>query len=138
MPEIAVLRPYGEKGLPTPETLRAQFSALIPAALLAEEAADDADWLDRMWTSIASLVTVRATGEVQGNTSEAILARAEVRLGAGDLAAALKELDAVSGAAKDTVAAWRAEAEARLQLNALVSAATARLLAEMAPKPAKP
>jgi hypothetical protein len=45
------------------------------------------------------------------------VARSEFYLGAGDLGAALKQLDGLSAEAAEATVDWRAEAEARLAVN---------------------
>jgi uroporphyrinogen-III synthase len=73
------------------------------------------DWLSRQ-------VSVRPVGEVAGDDPGARVARAEVRLSQNDLAAAVKELDGLSGPAAAAAAPWLGEARARLAVDQVVSA----------------
>lgn len=127
------LKAHAETGVPDLQALKARFAALVPAVLHAEAAGDDQYWFERLWTNFTSLVTIRATGEVSGETAEAILARAELRLAEGRLDAAAGEMDALQGAARDAARGWIDDAKARLALDAAVAALTAQLIAEAPP-----
>ena len=71
--------------------------------------------------SLSNLVTIRrAPGMVAGDDPDAILARAEFNLQAGDLTAAVAEMQALDGAAAETATGWVADAEARLAAETVV------------------
>jgi hypothetical protein len=117
------------RGVPTLAELRRRFQSL-PADIVragAEPAAEG--WLGRAAARLKALVTVRRVGEVAGEATDAIVARAEVRLAEGDLKAALAEIKALKGAAAETAAGWRRAAEARLAAEAALSALQARAVA---------
>jgi hypothetical protein len=63
------------------------------------------------------LIASRTVGETGDNSTEGRLARAENRLKAGDLAAALRELQAIKGPAREPLKAWLAQASARIRLE---------------------
>jgi len=110
-----VLDSLAAAGLPPIARLQADFRDSLQAAIKAEAAPGaTASWSDKLFGSAMSVVTVRPVGEVAGDDTPAILARAEVRVQAGDIAAALTELDALSGPARDAMAGWTATAGARL------------------------
>lgn len=122
-PALATLRPRAAQGIPTLAGLRARFDRLAVAALRAGAApAPDADVWDRIWSRVQGLVTIRRVGEVAGDTPAARISRAEAALARGDLAAAAKELAGLTGAAREAVAGWVGDAEARLAADAAVAA----------------
>jgi hypothetical protein len=82
---------------------------------------------------LSDVVTVRPIGDVEGLGAGAVVARAEHRLQAGDLAGALTELDGLSGLAAEAAAAWRSDAEARLAADAALAALGDQVVAKLAP-----
>jgi uroporphyrinogen-III synthase len=124
-PIVDRLSPMADAGVPTLSQLAAAFPATEIArageAELAGEVTDD-NWLKRFWRglghSISEVITVRPTGpDVEGDDTLARLARAEAKLGEGDLAAAVAEVRALTGLAQETAAEWLAQAEARLAIE---------------------
>ena len=76
-----------------------------------------------MLARLSALVTIRPEGEnAQGDDPLARLARAEARLNAGDVAAAVGELSALpAGPIADAAAPWLARARARLDAEAAIA-----------------
>jgi hypothetical protein len=111
------IAPAAAKGVPTAGTLIATFGNAADAAVDAENAAKANDWSTKIWTNFTSLVSSRVVGETQGASTESRIARAEVRLKAGDLAAAVRELNAVTGPARKPLTPWLNQAQARVQLE---------------------
>src|SRR5690554_1351434 len=97
---IANLEQHAESGVPTLAALQASFSEAARAAVTADRAgSSDSEWQAMFWNRVDDLVSVRATGEPEGDETEAVLARAERRLEQGDLAAAVQQLDQLQGPA---------------------------------------
>lgn len=127
-PEIAPLRAFAEKGVPT----RAEIAAQTDAAAIAMVAADvpvseDAGVFARLMTSAESLVKVRPVGAVAGTGVPETVARMEVAVTQGDYAKALAEYDTLPEAAKAAGGEFAATLKARIdvekQVDALVSSA---------------
>lgn len=114
---LKTIAPAAAKGVPTAGTLIATFGNAADAAVDAENASKSKDWSSKIWTNFTSLVSSRVIGETEGATTESRIARAEVRLNAGDLAAAVRELSAVSGPARKPLTPWLAQAQSRVQLE---------------------
>lgn len=121
-PALDPLKPIADTGAPT----LSQLQASLPTAAIAQAASADAagaalgvdsGWLQKTLNRLSELVTVRPVGDVEGDGTLAHLARAEARLGAGDLAAAAAEVKGMSGQATDAAKDWLAQAEARLVLD---------------------
>ena len=148
-PIVDRLSPMADAGVPTLSQLAAAFPATEIArageAELAGEITDD-NWLKRFWRglghSISEVITVRPTGpDVEGDDTLARLARAEAKLGEGDLAAAVAEMKALTGLAAETAAEWLAQAEARLAIEESAAQLADISTRELAPRtiaPAEP
>ncbi|HET6618755.1 MAG TPA: uroporphyrinogen-III synthase [Dongiaceae bacterium] len=124
-PIIDSLGPLSEAGVPTLSQLAAGFPtteiARAGEADLAGEASDDT-LLKRFWRglghSISEVITVRPTGpDVEGDDTLARLARAEAKLGEGDLSGAVAEVRGMKGLAAEAAAEWLSQAEARLAIE---------------------
>lgn len=118
---LDAIAPLAAKGLRTTGTLIAIFGNTSDAALDAERVARADGWWERLWAGFMGLISTRSTGEVKGASTEARLARAGERMKAGDLAAAVKELRSISGAAREPLREWLAEADARVKLEATLA-----------------
>jgi hypothetical protein len=93
--------------------LRAAFPAPAAAALRAvRQDQPPATWWAPIAATLQSLVAIRRVGERAGEDDEALLARAEQRLVAGDTAAALALLARLSPAAAAPLAPWIGRAQA--------------------------
>ena len=101
-------------GVPAMAGLRQRFAALAPEIVRHAGRKEEAGWFDQTLERLSSVVTVRRTGEVTGDTVDARVARAEQRLDAGQLAPAVAEVAALSGAPARIAAPWLKDAEARL------------------------
>ncbi|HYM30392.1 MAG TPA: mitofilin family membrane protein [Candidatus Cybelea sp.] len=128
-PALATLKQFAATGVPTLGALQASFVKTATAIVSAANASTDSSWWNHVITRVTSVITIRRTGEVAGNTAEAVVARAERRLAAGDLAAAVRELDAL----KDDPAAadWLKGARAHLTVTAAIEDLRTRTLAGM-------
>ncbi len=107
------LQRYAQAGVASRATLHAEFPALAKAAL-AEDLADDS-FGERVLGKIKSVVSLRRVGDdVQGDTVEAKLARAEAALNAGGLAKAVDLVKSLPAPTAKATAAWLARAQAHL------------------------
>jgi uroporphyrinogen-III synthase len=121
-PALAMLAARADQGVPTAVQLRQRFDRLSIDVLRAAAAAKpDADFWDRVWARLSTLVTVRRVGEVPGESVAALLSRAEAALARGDLAEAAKQMGALSGPARTAAERWIADARARLVTDAALA-----------------
>lgn len=116
-PQVATIAPLAAKGLPTAGTLMTTFGDLADRAMDIERIAQSQDMWSRWWANFTSLISSRRVGETGDNSTEGRLARAEVRLKAGDLGAAVRELSAIQGPAREPLKPWLADAAARIRLE---------------------
>ncbi|TQV79731.1 COG4223 family protein [Denitrobaculum tricleocarpae] len=120
----AALAPLSERaasGVAALPGLRVSFDQMAGSVVAAARGGEEDDWIAKTVRKVSEAVTIRPVGLVEGDDAGAVLARAEVKLEAGDLAGAVAELDALSGSAAEGAAAWRQEAEARLEAQKALS-----------------
>jgi uroporphyrinogen-III synthase len=110
---IATLQPVAANGVSSRASFAASFPSVAKAAL-AEDLADDSFW-QRLLGKLKSLVSLRRVGaDVQGDSVEAKLARAEAAIDAGDLPKAVELVKSLPPQASRATAGWLAQAEAHL------------------------
>jgi len=123
----AVLADHAATGLPSLQALQTAFPDSARAALDSALRANMGEsWSDRVANFLRTQVGVRALTPRKGNDPDAILSRAEAALTAGDLAQALAEIAALPAVAQDALAAWRAQAQLRLDAQAALQALLAK------------
>lgn len=139
LPEDADLKAiarHAASGLPTTGTLISTFANAAAAALDAERAGKGTDTVSRLWGNVSGLVTWRSTADKAGSSTESRLARAEMKLKAGDLPAAVAELAAIRGPAAKPLAAWLQTAGARVKVEATLARLNARAIEAITARPA--
>jgi hypothetical protein len=119
---IDLLAPGAVGGVATVAELRQRFAAQAGAILRAERGDEPSGWIDLALDRLADLISVRRVGEIEGEGAEARVARAEARLAADDLAAAVAEIKELDGAAAEAASGWLAAAETRLAAEAGLAA----------------
>lgn len=108
---------------PTESALRLAFPAAASAAVQASDPATAGLTLPwRMWQQVQSLVTIRQGDKIiVGTSATGVLAQAQARLDAGDLAGAVATLDQLDAAAATAIAGWREQAQALLDARAALA-----------------
>jgi hypothetical protein len=104
--------------------LRRQFAAAASAIVRATIVPRGDGWLDRTLDGVASLVSIRKTGEkaAAADDVQGLVARAELRLTSGDLAGAVKALTGLKGSPADAAKSWLKAARGRLAVEDAVDA----------------
>ena len=113
--------PHAATGLPTTGTLITTFGNMADAALDAESRQQGQGGFSQLWANFTSMVSWRSTAETEGSSTESRLARAEIRLKAGDLTAAVRDLSAIKGAARKPLSPWLQKAAARVKVEAALA-----------------
>lgn len=109
------LKPLASSGAPSAARLAQDFGALSPAMLRATRPAPaDADLMDRIARSAASLVRIRPMGESAGEDPPALIGRIDAALQRGDVAGALALFDRLPGEAKEPARDWASRARQRV------------------------
>jgi hypothetical protein len=123
--DIAALKPLATAGVPTLDDLKASFSATADAVVAADGTSDN--WIDQTLSSLEGLVSVRRVGgDIEGDTAEAIVARAEAALAQGKLDAAVGDVASLTGAPGEAAAGWLAQAKNRLAVDKSVAGLSSR------------
>lgn len=131
-PELAELKLVAAEGVPTQASLEARFPALVAAVLDADRAASDDSLWQKFISNARKLITLRRTGEIAGEDTDAVLARMEERMKRGDLSAVIAEARGLKGAAAEAAAPWIKDASARVATNDLLGALTANITKRLA------
>jgi hypothetical protein len=126
-PELAELKLVAAEGVPTETSLEARFPQMVKDVLDAERAASNDGVWQKLLSNAKKLVTLRRTGEIAGDDTDAVLARMEERVKRGDLSAALAEAKGLQGAAAEAAAPWVKDTTARVTTTDLLAALTANV-----------
>lgn len=121
---VESLRAAAAKGVPTVSMLASQFGDVAPKIIAATRPVDpNAGVLDRLWASATRLVEARPVGLVEGEGADAITARIEAHLNAGDLGAAITEWEKLPENAKAVSVDFANAMKARQAAGEVVSKA---------------
>lgn len=114
---------YSADDPPTEASLRLAFPAASQTALAASRpSVDGQPLLTRIWARAQDLVTIRRGDDVLvGDPAAGLLATAQTRLDAGDLAGAVRSVGALTGPAAQAMAGWLAQAKALLEARAALA-----------------
>lgn len=139
--DLGALPARAETGIPTVAELARAFQTVAEASVPTPATPTDESFFDSVIASAKSAVKIRRIdAEETGDTAGAVLARAATHLKQGDVAAAVKEVDALPAPARDAFAGWLEDAHARISADATLSTLQSAVLASMggAPAEAKP
>ncbi len=121
--DIAALRAIAVTGAPTRAALATDYAdAAAKAAVSARAPAQGEGLVARATRALAAIVTVRRVDHAKGDGPDAVLARADAFAQEGDLENALKELSRLPPRGRDAMAAWRARAQSRIDIDRHVAA----------------
>jgi predicted nucleic acid-binding Zn-ribbon protein len=125
--EVAELTASAASGVPSLAQLRESFDPVAREVVQRARAPEGDSLIDQAAGNLLRLVTVRPVGaDAEGEDPAAKVARAEAHLDAGDLAAAIAELETLEGPAAEAAADWLAQAKGRLAANAALERLRAR------------
>lgn len=132
---FAALQPFAEQPSPSAAALATRFAAAAEQQRAAPQGQDAAgasekSWWQRSLDKITGLISIRRVGTLDSATVEGRLDIAQTALGQDDLAAAVAALDGMAPVA--SLKDWRAQAEARLKLDAALDAYGAALRGHLA------
>jgi len=120
--DLGALPSHAETGIPTVAALASDLTKLAETSAAPAPAPAQTSILDSMMASAKSAISIRRIGaDATGDEPAAVLARAEAALKQGDLAAAIKEVESLPAQARDPLAGWLADAQARASANDTLS-----------------
>jgi len=130
--DLAKLSEVAQSGAPTLRELRESFAAQATQITQAARLPGSDTWYGKTLNNLASLVKFRRVGGGVGGDGasgdvDVIVARAEQKINAGDLAAGVVVLKTLDGPAADAARLWVSEAEKRV----LVDETLSRLLGQV-------
>ena len=131
-PVLENLSEAAAQGVPTRAALEARFTSVAQDIFSAERHAGEDGWWSRFVANAKSLITVRKTGEISGDTTEAKVARMEERLKVHDLEGAVAQAETLEGPAAEAVAPWLSDARDRLETDRLVHELSANVAKQLA------
>ncbi|MBC7137139.1 MAG: hypothetical protein H5U17_00065 [Defluviimonas sp.] len=115
-------------GAPTLAALRDSFPEVARAALAASLPATAGDgWQNRLGAFLQAQTGARSLDPREGSDPDAVLSRAEAALKAGDLPAALAELEGLPPEGRAETADWEARAAARIAATEAADALAAEI-----------
>lgn len=115
-PNVAALTPLARVGAPTRVELRDRFGRIENDIIrAAQQSQAGAGFWGRIQAALAQWIIIRRSGE--GDTPSGVVERAGQRLDADDLAAAIEELNHLSGAPKRVAQPWINDAQRRLEID---------------------
>ncbi|MEM8799163.1 MAG: uroporphyrinogen-III synthase [Pseudomonadota bacterium] len=126
-PALATLQQYAATPPPSRDVLAERLERLAPTLVTAAKTPENAGWFQKLWVRIMTIFQVRRTGEVEGESAEARVSRAEAKAKVGDLEAALDGLRSLGGSAPGAVSEWAEAAERRLAVDKAAAALVAAL-----------
>lgn len=130
--DLRALEADAARGAPSRAALAASFPDYAARAASAARApGDEAGVLARIAYALSRVVALRRVGEVPGDSSDAVLARAERQVEDGDLVAALATLEPLPPGARDALAPWRERAERRAKIDRSIAAIRAQALEQL-------
>lgn len=124
----AVLRPLAAVGVAPHTELQARFQTVLAQGRQAALVPEGGGILDNLVAAVAAKLIIPAKGPVQGDTPEAIFAKAEYYLQHGDLKEAVQQLSLLKGMPASIVRDWLQAASDRLTVENSLKALHAHVI----------
>ena len=122
---IAVLdqmQPFADTGVETTDDLTRDFGRLAPTLVRGAVVGDGGSWWRQAVYHLESVISIRRVGaDVPGDSTEAVVARAEAKLDEDDLLGAIGTLQALTGASADLASPWVHDAGHRVAIDSAES-----------------
>ena len=120
---LRALRPLASQQTPSRAALAADFALEADHVAVASRAPPKGSSLfKRLVHTLAAVLTIRRVDKLTGDSPDAVLARAQRQVDDGDLEDALTTLADLPAAGQDAIAAWRARAARRVEIDRLIAA----------------
>jgi hypothetical protein len=128
-PEIAALRDLAAAGVPTRTQIGTEVAEVASAMVRSTHGVDEeAGFIDRLYSSARSLVTVRPIGEAEGESVPATVARMEAAIRQGNYAMGISEFETLPQPVQAVGADFIAKVRARMTADELIDRALAGAL----------
>lgn len=136
--KLASLQGLAKTGVKSVAYFQRQFPMVLRAILDARQAPSASGVVDKFLGKAKSLIRVRRVGEVAGGGLEAVVARMEARVKAGDLAAAFLEAQSLEGPPAAAAKIWVDGVNLRLETLQLVGEIRKNVIAGLGDENTKP
>lgn len=121
------LAPYAKSGVLSKETLQKEFRGIAADIVMAKLRGEDAGVRERVLDRLGKYAKVRRVDDIQGNSVDAVVARAEKMLDQGNIRGAIQELQTLEGAPAETAQPWMNQAAG----NVMADDATAMMMQKL-------
>lgn len=112
------IQPYADTGVETSDDLGKDFSRLAPALVRGAVVGDGQSWWRQALYHLESIISIRRVGDdVPGDSTEAVVARAEAKLDEDDLSGAIAMLQGLTGASAEMASPWIHDASHRVTVD---------------------
>jgi hypothetical protein len=112
--QLAPLEPFAEHGVPTPQALQRDLTALAPALLQAAKVEpSEGGFLSRLQSNAEHLIRVRPIEESPGDDPASVILRIELKTARGDIPGVLTEFAKLPPQVRAPAEAWIKQAEGR-------------------------
>ncbi|MBL4731589.1 MAG: hypothetical protein JKY82_03195 [Rhizobiaceae bacterium] len=119
--EIDRLKQLATSGdVPNLQALHLQFQSLASGLIPVAEGENNASVLDRLMNSAKSLVKIRSSEPISGNSAEAVVSRIDEQLNSGNLAGVVEEWNGLPDQSKVVGAGWIKAVKLRMETNGLL------------------
>ncbi len=132
--KVTALQPSANRGIPSLEQLRTSFKSLAASIVQAEKLPKGDGWIDRTVARVAGSLKWRRTDQLEGDSVDAVVARAERLLAASDLSGALAELTALPEKAAGLAKPWMANAKLLVEAEQLLADLQVTAVSLLTPK----
>lgn len=127
------LAPYADRGILSMDALSTEFKGLASDIVMAKlEGRDDLSVRERALARFSGLIKIRRVDQIEGNDPDAVVARAKLRLDAGDVRGAIAELETLEGAPAQKAGPWINDARASVQAGDTGSLLSRYIMAQVA------
>ena len=121
-PDVAErLAELAPAGVASEAGLKSAFDRVAGGIVRAGVIREEGGWVDRTIARLTAPIRWRRTDQLEGSGVQAVVARAEVRVKAGNFAGAIKELETLDGPAREAAADWIEAAQRHTQAKAILA-----------------
>ena len=113
------LAPAAEKGVLSRPALQKEFKGLAADIVVAKLKGEEAGTQQKILERLSKLVKVRKVDNIEGQETDAVVARAQLLLDQGNIDGAMAELSTLKGAPADVAAPWMENARQAQEAESL-------------------
>jgi hypothetical protein len=112
------IEPFADSGVPTYDDLSKDFARMAPILVRSAVVGDGQSWWRQALYHIETVISIRRVGEnTPGDTTDAIVARAEAKVDENDLPGAIAALKSLTGLPADMASSWVHDAGHRVTVD---------------------